>query len=219
VVTKRYGLDYNLEVEVTYDLLEDIPQSIRGVKVHPPPLPVKPRTKKQIDYKELDDDVGLIEDDEDYDPADYSDSISDEEVENDDAFEDVVTSKKSVDVNNNDLNDSCTRLRGFSLADENELDVSREIALKSELLSEQVNNALNWSKSVLEKTSPIRRQFFTDEAFAGLPSLSTQIGLNDFSLNSHKESPHLVSPNSPIIITSPVASKVQREAFSHALHT
>jgi hypothetical protein len=129
----------------------------------------------------------------------------------------VVTSKKSVDVNNNDLNDSCTRLRGFSLADENELDVSREIALKSELLSEQVNNALNWSKSVLEKTSPIRRQFFTDEAFAGLPSLSTQIGLNDFSLNSHKESPHLVSPNSPIIITSPVTSKVQREAFSHAL--
>jgi hypothetical protein len=57
VVTKRYGLDYNLEVEVTYDLLEDIPQSIRGVKVYPPPLPVKPRTKKQIDYKELDDDV------------------------------------------------------------------------------------------------------------------------------------------------------------------
>ncbi len=162
-MTRRYGLDYNLEVEVAYDLLEDIPQSIRGVKVHPPPIPVKPRSKKQIDYKEFDDGAELFEDDDDYDPADYSDSISDEEVENDDAFEDndVVTSKKSVDVNNNDLNDSCTRLRGFSLADESELDVSREIALKSNLLSEQVNNALNWSKSVLEKTSSTRHQFYT----------------------------------------------------------
>ena len=90
------------------DLIEDLPDSIQNIKVYQTPVASKPRVKKVPNYAEQADDDD--DDDDGYDPADYSDSISDE----DDAF---LKPNDEIDFNNN-LNDSCSKLRGMSVAED-----------------------------------------------------------------------------------------------------
>ena len=110
VHTTIHGIDYILDVKVIRDVLETVPDALENVKVVQPPKIRNPRTKK-VDYNEAESDEfdpDAFEDD--FDPADYSDEISDED---DDPF---LKQDDRVDLNNN-LNDSCNRLRGLSVAD------------------------------------------------------------------------------------------------------
>jgi hypothetical protein len=94
-----------------------LPDTIQKIKVYQPPLVSQKRVKKKVDYNEFD---------EDFDPDDYSDGISDE----DDAF---LKQNDEKDYNNN-LNDSCTRLRGLSVADEEIIDLTSTQQQKSPLV-------------------------------------------------------------------------------------
>ena len=159
--------------------MEEIPQSIKNVKVYPPPIPVQKRATKKPNYKEDDEGDEQYEDDDEFDPADYSDSIEDEEVDdNDDAFD----SNELVDHNNNNkaLNDSCQRLRGFSIADE------------EDVVETKHNSQKDWCKSFLKNQKDIEP--FVDETGLKLPS-STLIETVDLTKSC---SP----PHSPLVIQS-----------------
>ena len=92
------------------------PRALKNVQVFQPPAHTKPRPKPKIDYKEQDTDADDADNDDDafedeFNPADYSDEISDED-------EPFLNQNSQVDINNNNLNESCSKLRGLSVADE-----------------------------------------------------------------------------------------------------
>ena len=82
----------------------------------------------------------IVENDDfkdEFDPAVYSDEISDE----DDPF---LKQDSQVDINNN-LNDSCQKLRGLSVADEIDLTASTLEKLEQfRALVEQIKNITNY---------------------------------------------------------------------------
>ena len=60
------------------------PRALENVQVFQPPAPTQPRSKPKIDYKEQDTDADDADNDDDafedeFNPADYSDEISDED--------------------------------------------------------------------------------------------------------------------------------------------
>ena len=127
-----------MEVDINCDLIENLPDTIQKIKVYQPPLVSQKRAKKKVDYNEFDDD------DEDFDPDDYSDGISDE----DDAF---LQQNDDLDHNNN-LNDSCPRLRGLSVADVELIDLTSTQQPKSPLVCARPAN-ISLSNFNSEKTA------------------------------------------------------------------
>jgi hypothetical protein len=117
VETVINGLVYIFDARIASDRLEMVPEALQNVKVYEPPQQRKPREKKTFNYKEcdVDDDDGVFDEYEDeFNPADWSDEISDED--------DVQPKLNSqVDLSNN-LNDSCTKLCGLSVIPTSKID-------------------------------------------------------------------------------------------------
>jgi hypothetical protein len=126
------------------DLIEDLPDSIQNIKVYQPPIASEPRAKKVTNYAEQADDDD-DDDDDGYDPADYSDSISDE----DDAF---LKPNEEIDFNNN-LNESCSKLRGMSVAEDDfvTIDLTRSQPPSSPLICLNTGTILNIKMVILIK--------------------------------------------------------------------